>query len=194
MQDQTPSLFFDYVDPLSYLLDHALRELGDAVIDGHRIERIPFELQPPPDPLLDPTTGEWARRWAEAKRAAVDLGLDLEELPLVPWTRKAHELVLHAAQHGKGDEVHRAVFRGVFEEGRDIGRIDLLVGIARDSGLDPVEASTVLGVDKFAAAVEASRSMALSLGVVAPPTLVAHGQLLQGFHNRDDLRTFLCPP
>jgi predicted DsbA family dithiol-disulfide isomerase len=112
----------------------------------------------------------------------------------VPWTRKAHELVLYAAEHGRGDEVHRAIFRAAFELGRDIGRIDLLVGIARDAGLDPMEASTVLGVDKFAAAVEASRSTALSLGVVGPPTLLAHGELLRGFHNREDLRTFLCPP
>jgi hypothetical protein len=56
MESQKISLFFDYVDPLSYLLDHALRELEGTGSTSYRIERIPFELRPPPDPLLDPTS------------------------------------------------------------------------------------------------------------------------------------------
>ncbi len=186
--------FLDYVDPLSYLLDRELSERGDTGPAGYEIRRIPFELRPPPDPLLDPASDDWTRRWTEAEAVAPDLGLVPGRLPLVPWTRKAHELVLHAADHGREDEVHRAIFRAVFEHGRDIGRIDVLVGVARECRLDPVEASTVLGVDKFAAAVEASRSLALSLGVVDPPALVLRGEHLQGFHNGDTLRTFLCPP
>jgi predicted DsbA family dithiol-disulfide isomerase len=187
-------LFFDYVDPLSYLLEHELREMDRGSHPSLGIERVPLELCPPPKPLLDPEQPAWAGRWKEAETAGSDLGLVLAEPTLLPWTRKAHELVFHAADHGKGPEIHQAVFDAVFVHGRDVGRIDVLVDIARASGLDGMETKAVLDVDKHAGSVEASRSRAQDAGVDDPPVLLAHGEILRGFHNRDALRTFLCSP
>ncbi|NJD18498.1 MAG: hypothetical protein FIA95_04350, partial [Gemmatimonadetes bacterium] len=134
---------------------------------------------------------EWRARWDAALEEASRLGIRLVEPVLLPWTRKAHALVLHAGAAGVGEAAHRAVFDAVILKGRDGGRVDGLVALAGELGLDAREAKVVLDVDRYAEDVAAGRAQAAGAGVAASPALVcAHGTL-QGFHNRDALRTFL---
>jgi predicted DsbA family dithiol-disulfide isomerase len=184
--------FFDYVDPLSYLEE---LELGSLEEDGlPSIARVPFEIRPPPREMLDPDGEEWRSLWRRATSAAGDVGVRLTEPPLLPWTRKAHELALHAGERGLGPEAHRAIFDAVFTRGADVGRVDVLVGIAEALGMDRMETKVVLDVDRHAARVEALRDAASAAGVVGTPTLSRPGRTLQGFHNRDTVRTFLRSP
>lgn len=190
MEPRTPVFFFDYLDPLSFLVDRELEsieELGDTPSP----RRVPLELQPPPGPLLDPDGSEWSGRWALALGAASALGVPLREPLILPWTRKAHELVLHAGAKGLGAAAHRAVFEAVFVQGKDVGRVDVLVGLARALGMDAMEAKVVLDVDRYAEDVAALRLTAAEAGVAEPPAVVLGSETLRGFHNRDALRTFL---
>ncbi len=190
MDPRTPVFFFDYLDPLSYLVDRELASIeGLAGVPAPR--RVPLEVQPPPAPLLDPDGPEWSVRRALARGAASALGVPLLEPPFLPWTRKAHELVLHAEAKGLGAAAHRAVFEAVFLHGKDVGRVDVLVGLARALGMDAMEAKVVLDVDRYAQDVAALRRTAAEAGVAEPPALVRGSELLRGFHNRDALRTFL---
>lgn len=182
-----PRFFFDLVDPLSYLVDRELNALEAR--SGTRIERVPLELRPPPAPLIDPDDPAWRKRWERARSLVADV--ELREPPLVPWTRKAMELVLHGRELGREDDVRRALFAAGIEEGRDLGRVDVLVDVARELGLDHSRAKAVLDVDRHSEAVRAARTDAAELGVAEPPALVAGGRVLRGFHNRDALDTFL---
>lgn len=190
MAPETLRFCFDYLDPLSFLVQGELDALAQ---EGGLppVRRLPVELRPPPLPLLDPDGEEWMALWGRGVEFAAGLGVTLEAPPLLPWTRKAHELVLHACEKGAGDAVHRLVLDAVFVHGRDVGRVDVLVEIARRGGLDAHEAKAVLDVDRHAAAVEALRAEAEAAGAPAPPTLLLGERTLQGFHNRDSLRTFL---
>lgn len=185
--------FFDYLDPLSYLQELELGALEEDA-GAPLATRVPLEIRPPPQPLLDPDGDEWRHRWRAACAIAADVGVDLTAPPILPWTRKAHELVLHAAQKGLRARAHRAVFHAVFAEGADVGRVDVLVGIAERLGMDATEAKAVLDVDRHAAAVSDARREASASGVAQPPALWHDGQVLRGFHNRDALRTFLRSP
>lgn len=186
-----PVLFgFDYLDPLSYLVDLELEGLA-AESGFPAIERLPLELRVPPAPMLDPDDPEWTSRWQEATAVAAPSGMALVTPPLVPWTRKAHELVLHARAKGKGAEAHQAVFRAVFRDGRDIGRVDVLVDLARALSLDAMETKAVLDVDRYTHEVTELGARARDAGATRPPVLVSGAKTLQGFHNRDALRTFL---
>jgi 2-hydroxychromene-2-carboxylate isomerase len=184
--------FFDYLDPLSYLVDLELRALEST--GQASVTRVPLELRPPPFPLLDPEGGEWRRLWEEASAAAVERGVHLTPPTLVPWTRKAHELVLHAETKGVKEKAHRAVLDAVFVDGLDVGRVDVLVTIAEHLGLDATEAKAVLDVDRYAASVAEARQLAATYGITAPPALARGGRTLRGFHNRDDVRIFLSSP
>ena len=190
MSPETPVLFFDYVDPLCYLLELELEQvLAEPGVP--EVVRVPSETCPPPHPLLDPDGPWWAARWGAAQTIAADLGHTLVEPRILPWTRKAHELVAHATTHGMGDQAHRAVFQAVFGRGEDIGRVDVLVEVARSLGLDSQEAKVVLDVDRYSDQVAGLATRSKEAGVGEIPSLVREGRTLQGFHNRNALRTFL---
>lgn len=190
MSHVAPILFFDYVDPLCYLLEV---ELAEALSEPGAVEptRVPAEVCPPPSPLLDPDGPWWTTRWTAATDLADALGRTLVEPRILPWTRKAHELVLHARQHGMGAQAHAAVFEAIFGRGADIGRVDVLVELARELGLDANEAKAVLDVDRYSDEVAALGKGATEAGVEEIPALVRDTGTLRGFHNRATLRTFL---
>lgn len=192
MSESRPTFFYDFIDPLSYLLAHELVAVagGDAAADG-RITWHPFELRPPPTPLVAVDDESLASRWSEAHRLAEEQGIVLDPPTLVPWTRKAHEFVLLAGEHDVAAAARRRVFEAYHLEGADIGRVDVLVSIALSMGLDRTETKAVLDVDRHQADVAALRDAALSAGVTTTPTLFVDGQRLEGFHNRDRIGTLL---
>jgi predicted DsbA family dithiol-disulfide isomerase len=183
--------YFDFVDPLSYLLELELRAIEPVV--PIRVERVGFELVPPPGPLSALENPRWAARWTDARPLAEAAGVRLGPPRLVPWTRKAHELHLLAREHGKADEARLAIFTAYFQHGDDIGRVDRLVAIASACGLDAAATRTVLGVDHHEEDVVAVRNAAAAAGVTDVPAILVHGGLVRGFHNRADLGTLLGP-
>lgn len=203
MSDAGSTIHFDFIDPLSYLLARELAALGEDVLAG--LAWHPFELRPPPTPLVTVDDASLADRWREAREKAPHLGVTFAPPELVPWTRKAHELVLHArgddvdgaARHVEDatrdveDAVRRRIFEAYLLEGRDIGRVDVLVAVAVDLGFDRTETKAVLDVDTHQAAVASLRAEAADRGVTDTPTVVHGSRRLEGFHNRDALGTLL---
>ncbi len=189
MNPLSARFFFDYVDPISYLVELELQAVEKA--SGQLIERVALELRAPPEQMVDPRSSPWIQRWEEAAQAASEVGISLRRPSLVPWTRKAHELVLHARAHDLGNEAHTALFEAVFNEGTDIGRVDVLVRLAAGLGLDATETKAVLDVDRYSDDIAAERATTLAEGIVRTPTLVAGHRRLEGFHNRTALGTFL---
>lgn len=165
-----PILYFDFVDPLSYSVSHMIDHAGVAAA---AIKWCGFELRPPPQPMIDPGTAEWRARHALAES-------DTPPPPIIPWTRKAHELCEFARERDCLHTVRRALFLAHFVDHTDIGRIDLLVEIARAAGLDRSEAKAVLDVDRYSGAVLQSRENALGQGVTDVPALVSRDGRLEG--------------
>jgi predicted DsbA family dithiol-disulfide isomerase len=182
--------FYDYVDPASLFLEMRLREEG--FIPGFDLVPLPFEVNPPPLPLLDPHDGEWREYWDRITEASAGSAPELSRPAIVPWTRKAHELALHAATLGSGPEIHETLFRAYLIEGRDIGRVDILVELAAEHGLDASDTKAVLDVDKHKDALEAIRSTGTREGVIKPPALLLNKRLLHGNPTPEELRSFLA--
>jgi len=183
-------LFFDFVDPLCWLVERALTALEAA--GAPPVQRVGCELRPPPAALTRVADPFWADRLAAAARADPDV--TLRPGAVVPWSRKAHELHLHAAAHDAAQAVRRRIYEAHFERGRDIGRVDELVRVAEAAGLDATEAKAALDVDKHLADVLAARRSALEAGFTDLPALVVAGKVVQGFHNLSDLSTLLDGP
>lgn len=185
----TPRLFFDYVDPVSYVLELRLRTVEAEL--GVEAARHPLELAPPPADLVDPVGDDFAERWRLARDAAQVDGIDLRRPSFVPWSRKAHELVLHAREKGAGLAVHDAVFGAFHLEGRDIGRVDVLLEIAVAAGLDNTETRAVLDVDRHLESVRTLRHVAERLALPGVPTLLTEHRMLKGLLDVDALREAL---
>jgi predicted DsbA family dithiol-disulfide isomerase len=188
--NNTESLFFyyDYVDPVSYILMRHLRAMEE--IEGVAVEFLPLELVLPTHPILDPEEEEYRLRWERVHGEDLKLGVSLKKPWIVPWTRKAHELAFHAKERNSSEEIHEALFRAYLIESRDIGRIDVLVEIARTAGLDPLEAKAVLDVDRYKDAVDQARAKGLSAGCTVPPALIWQDRLFDDDPSLEALRSY----
>jgi len=187
MTSEPTRIYFDFVDPLSYLVARELTDLTEA--DMAAVVWLPFELRPPPTPLITTSDPSLADRWRQARAEASRMGIELAPAELVPWTRKAHELMVHAGD-GSGT-LRMRIWEAYLIHGQDIGRVDVLVGLARDAGLDATESKAVLDVDRYEAEVAELRGDALAADVRDAPTIVRGSRRIEGFHNRTALGTFL---
>jgi predicted DsbA family dithiol-disulfide isomerase len=68
------------------------------------------------------------------------------------------------------------LFRAYFTEGRHVGRIDDLVDLATDVGLDADEVRTALAESTYAPAVTADLEQARAYGISAVPFFVLDGR------------------
>ena len=161
-------LFSDFACPFSYATEAALRRMEEA--GEARVTPIAWELYPAPLPLPAEDDGAWREPLAPI---AAELGIAYGPIPPPARTRKAHEAAAFAAARGVGPAFRAGVFAARFGEGRDVGRVDVLVEIGAALGLDPSEMKVVLDVDTFAARVAAEEDAARRAGVEGVPTLVA---------------------
>lgn len=190
MPAATVDFFYDYVDPASYLVD---RILVEAAADRDvRISPRPFEIRRPPAPMVDARDPDWRRYQAWMEEEAREIGVEMERPHLVPWSRKAHELALAARELEGFTVVHEALFRAYFVEGRDLGRVDVLVEIGVDAGLDPTAVKAALDVDRHRDPLQEERALAERLEVRGVPTLLAGDRKLEGFHPKAEILTFLA--
>ena len=145
--NDAPSLvfYFDFVDPGSYLTH---RQLSQVLPEGIEPIRHPFEVCPVPHELIDGSGPEWKAYEETVAGLAQEAEIGMAHPAFIPWSRKAHELRLHAAEQGLESPMHEEIFSVRFREGADIGRVDILVASAEKVGLDPSESKAVLDVDK----------------------------------------------
>lgn len=182
-------MYFDYVDPLSLLLSHRLREYEET--GAIRVEPWPMEVNPPPHPLLHPEVQPWASRWDQALKESQTVGLQLQRPWIVPWSRKAHELGFCAREENSFPRIHLSLFRAYLIDGSDIGRVDVLMDLARKSGMDPMHTKAVLDVDRHRNDVEEARAQGIRQGVESIPSLLWRGTVLAGYPTAEELDDFL---
>jgi predicted DsbA family dithiol-disulfide isomerase len=111
------------------------------------------------------------RRIEDAGRAD-GVTFAFERMPSTPNTLLAHRLILFAEEQGKADAVIRALFRALFEEGRDVGRAEVLAAIAGAAGLDPATVKEFLGGDRLAREVGEAHVRAERMGIRGVPVFI----------------------
>ncbi|MDB4948120.1 MAG: thioredoxin domain protein [Gemmatimonadetes bacterium] len=163
-----PALVFaDFTCPFCYVTEAALRRLADEGRVAPSLRAL--ELYPAPAPL--PFDG-FAQRVEAARPLADELGLALRTPAVLPRTRKAHEAALFAAEKGLGREMREALYHAFFADGLDVGRIDVLVRLAEELGLDATETKVVLDIDRMTEQVVRDAEEARSAGIRGVPTVV----------------------
>ena len=174
------TLFADFTCPFSFVTERAL----EALAEPRQLEIRPmaFELFPVEAPL--PEAAHAAADIDAASPLAQELGIELRWVTFLPRTGKAHEAAAFAAAAGVGRAMRRGIYEAYWLEGRDIGRIDVLLDIAEAVGVDPVDLRIALDIDRARERVLSDRAVAERLGVVAVPTFFigtgAEATILQG--------------
>jgi predicted DsbA family dithiol-disulfide isomerase len=125
------------------------------------------------------------------KQVADELGLPLGERKKTYNSRLGQELAKWAESKGKGDSFHEAVFRAYFVDGKNIGRVDELVSLAKSVDLPEKEARSVLESRPFKEAVDDDWSRSRALGITGVPTFVVDHQAIVGAQPYEVLDEFL---
>lgn len=166
-------------------LDRALEQRADHPFT---IEWHPFQLNPDM-----PAGGMDRRTYLERKfggqsravqaylpvvehAAKAGLDIDLEGIKTTPNTLDAHRLIYWAGIEGRQTPVVRALFKAYFQQGRDIGSRDTLIGIAVEAGLDSDMITRLMITDADLADTQARDQSLRDMGVNSVPTFIIAGQ------------------
>jgi predicted DsbA family dithiol-disulfide isomerase len=103
--------------------------------------------------------------------AAVGLTFNFEAIDKAPNTTLSHRLTYLTPEDKRG-EVLDAIYAAYFEHGRDIGDLDVLVGIAEEAGLDGVAVRAALAGDAGLTEVLADVDFARQVGISGVPFFV----------------------
>ena len=166
-------IWSDYVCPFCYLELPAVNRLQQAFGPQLEVRWHAFELRPDPVPTLEPD-GEYLHTvWNRSVYPmAQRLGMRIQLPPVQPRSRKAFEAVAFARDAGRFDAMHLALFRGFFEQGRDIGDSAELLSLAQESGLDGAALQAALDDGRYTQQVLQDERQAQALGITGVPLIL----------------------
>jgi predicted DsbA family dithiol-disulfide isomerase len=168
-------VFADFVCPWCYIATERLDRLAqdyDVKIQWH-----PFLLRAETPPEGVPITAifspaDLADKLAYVEQAVTRAGLPFQQPQHVPNTLLAHEAAYAAQAAGAGEAYHRALLRGYFAEGYDIGDQETLAAIGESIGLDGGLIMRALQAGTYREAVIQAIRDAHGLGVNSVPTFI----------------------
>jgi predicted DsbA family dithiol-disulfide isomerase len=191
MQDKLPiAIVSDIVCPWCFIgkarLETALAQHG--LTDRVAITWLPYELNPymPAEGMdrtayLDAKFGPGKRKEIEIRlsEAALESGITFNWSKVTKSvnTRMAHMLVAAASTVQRGSEMKAALFKAYFQEGRDIGDLEILVAIAVEQGFDEQAARDELTNDELRETVIGLEAHAAQVGVTGVPFFIVDGKL-----------------
>ncbi|MFT4211052.1 MAG: DsbA family oxidoreductase [Microbacterium sp.] len=91
-------------------------------------------------------------------------------------TVKAHELLHFAKEQGRQHEMKERLLAAHFVEGRHVGRVDDLVDLAAEAGLDAAAARDALESERYLEAVRTDQRQAAAYGITGVPFFVIDGK------------------
>lgn len=143
---------------------------------------LPYELRPD-TPREGVERPEYARPHGHLDAMAAETGLTLRRGSRLINSRLALSTAEFAREHGRFDEVHRALLKGHWEQTADLSSVDDLVRIAVAHGLDGDALRAALAAGTYESMLDEHRAEAESIGVSAIPAhIVGDTYLLVGAH------------
>lgn len=167
----------------------------------------PYELDPTTPPEGTDYKSAMAKKFStpEAKErskamrdALVSYGeaegipFQFDKITRRPNTINAHRLVRWAQGQGSGMDAKEALFSAYFEQGRDIGDLDVLIDIGSSVGLDTGLLTDLMKGDADVDSVRAESEQFRQMGVSGVPTYIAGRAIaVQGAESAEKLAKFL---
>ncbi len=117
---------------------------------------------------------------AHLKQVAIGLGLPFGDRKMTYNSRLAQELGKWAESRNKGHEFHNSIFRAYFEDGQNIGKVNVLLAVVESINLSGKDALKVLKDRTYREAVDMDWKRSYELRITAAPTFLFNNQLLVG--------------
>ena len=133
------------------------------------------------DELSDPLRG-YAR----------EANLIMRPPKVTPNTMYSLEATEYAQQHGKFLEFHHAAYKAYWEDGQDLGDLEVLSGLATATDLDAKEMLDRLESGFYTETVMQQYQQALQYGIQGIPTFVVGNLLFTGAHPYDIFKSAMA--
>ncbi|GAA3039957.1 DsbA family oxidoreductase [Actinokineospora globicatena] len=187
------TVYFDYVCPYCLLAEDTIADA--AAETGAEVSWRAFELRPHPNPTLRPEDDYLPRVWRQSVYPMAErLGVPIS-LPTIspqPYSHLAFEGAHFAKAHGSDGAYHAAVLRAFFQQDLDIGRPEVLAGIAGDIGLDTAEFTLALKDRRYAEDHRTELAAAYRAEVHAVPTIDVGSRRFTGVPDPRELRAAIA--
>jgi len=173
-------------------LEQALERIGtDMTADIHFQ---PFELNPQMAPEGQDIAEHIAEKYGStpeqlarnqegirARGAALGFNFDMGKRARIYNTFDAHRLLHWAQLEGRQHALQQALFEAYFTAGRNPSDHDVLVEVATQAGLDPLQAREILESDRYGAEVRELEQHYARQGIRAVPSVIVNDKyLIQG--------------
>ncbi|HET9624819.1 MAG TPA: DsbA family oxidoreductase [Kofleriaceae bacterium] len=123
-------------------------------------------------------TPEAQKRIDHMVGVAASDGLDFRFDQIKPGnTFDAHRALHLAHERGKQGELKERMMRAYLTEGQAIGEPEVVIGLAREVGLDEQEVRTTLAGERYTREVRQDEALARELGISGVPFFVLGGKL-----------------
>jgi len=180
-------IYTDYVCPYCLLVKAELEQ----VIKGRdiKIRWRPFELRPFPVPTLKVEDEYLPSIWKQsvyplAKKLGVDI--ILPKISPQPRTTKAFEAFAYAEECGLGGEFSVAVMEAFFQQGKNIGDVDVLAELGEEIGLKRKMIKTALETNLYKAQHQRALRQAYDEEkITVVPTIIIGERKYQGFPTKN---------
>ncbi len=153
--------------------------------DKVEIEWHSFELDPNAETLLDKSPYDYlaerygkSREWSvgthnQVAQTAAEVGLTFNfDQAIMANSFDAHRLIQMAKVNGVSDKVEENLFKAHFTDGKNIADEQVLIHIAKESGLDALETEVMLKNNDFTDEVRYDEKTAQNIGITGVPFFV----------------------
>ncbi|MFC1836328.1 DsbA family protein [Thermodesulfobacteriota bacterium] len=118
---------------------------------------------------------EIKKRYEGLRRMGEPMGLVFGDITLTPNSGLALEASEFARDCNLFDAFHDRVFRAYFSETRDIGKMDVLLELAGEVGLDTKDLEAALNERRFSQRLADAREEGAQFGINAVPAFIING-------------------
>lgn len=192
-----PILFyFDFSSPFAYLAANKINDV--AKLYGREVDWRPtllgavFKLNGNAPTLDQPLKGEYARR--DLARCARLLGLPLqlpERFPFLSVPAARATYWLKDRDESLAQKFALALFNAAFQQGRDISKLDAVLAIAADNGIDAEELKAALATPEIKERLKTEVDKSIEAGVCGAPFFIVDGEPFWGADRIDHLERWL---
>lgn len=176
----------DVICPWCYIGKRRLEKAMELASDRYEfeVEYFPFELNPHMSEEGANYKEYLCKKYGSEERfhqltehlrltaAREELQFNLELQQTSPNTRNAHRIIMIARDEGKQLEVVEAFFRAYFTEGVDLTRIENLLDIAEEAGLDTDLIEQLLNSNTGKLEIEMAEKELHDLGITSVPLYI----------------------
>ncbi len=141
------------------------------------VDWLAFEIHPETPPEGMPLVKMFPRADVESMTRRLNsmgapFGLTFQKIVNIANSRLSLEAGEFAREQGRFEQFHHAVFQAYFSQGLDIGSIEVLKQIGKETGLDAGALEKAVQTGTFRQAREEAKNEAVRLGITAAPTFI----------------------